>query len=81
MKTKNIELDMVLFDEHYFDQKIYIAKDNNIEKTIQIRPFVDFNTHAFNNILYELHMNQEISKIGSPNLNTVVDSYAIQTGL
>lgn len=81
MKTKNIELDMVLFDDQYIDHRIYIAKDNDTEKTIQIKPFVEFNTHAYNNILYELHMNQVIAKIGSHNLNTVVDSYAIQTGL
>ena len=57
MKTKGIELDTVLFDDHYTDNRIYIAKEKNQDKTIQIKPFVKFNTHAFNNILYELHMN------------------------
>ena len=28
-KTKNIELDAVLFDEHYMDRKIFIAKEDN----------------------------------------------------
>ena len=52
MKTKEIELLSVLFDQHYFDRAIYLARENRKEIMIQIRPFANFNTHAFNDILY-----------------------------
>lgn len=48
---------------------------------LQLRSFNSFNTHAFNQILYEIHMNEEIGLLNSPFLNTFQDKYVIQTGL
>ena len=51
-RTKDIELDAVLFDDQYIDRKTYIGKCNSKDTTLQLRPFGNFNTHAFNQILY-----------------------------
>lgn len=80
-KTQNIQLNLVFFDTHYLDRKIYIAEDCQKEIAIQIRPFVKFNTQLFNHILYELHINEKLAKINSSLLNTFTDHYAIETGL
>lgn len=49
--------------------------------TLQLKPFSKFNTYAFNNFLYEIHMNEIISKLGCINHNTIIDKYVIETGL
>lgn len=71
----------VLSDDQYVDQKTYLAKDKDKNVTLQLRPFSSLNSYAFNNILYEIHMNEEIAKLNCPNLNTIQDKYIIETGL
>lgn len=41
----------------YTDLKTYLATEKQKDIAIQLRPFTTYNSHAFNNILYEMHMN------------------------
>ena len=71
----------MLFDEQYTDHFTYMVKDDGDEYALQLRPFSNFETHAFNNILCEVYLHQEIKKLNCSNLNTLADQYVIQTGL
>jgi hypothetical protein len=57
--------------------KTYLAKEKDKQITIQLKPFNNVNSYNFNNILYEIHMNEEIAKLNSINLNTIQDKYII----
>ena len=80
-KTKNIQIDTVLFDEQYLDHFTYLISNENKSFGMQMRPFFTYNTHLFNNILSELHMLEEITKLKCKNLNGMTDNFIIKTGL
>ena len=80
-KTKDMELDAVLFDDQYIDRKTYVGKCNSKDLTLQLRPFSSFSTHAFNQILYEISINLDIRNLRCPNITELKDHYVIQTGL
>ena len=46
-----------------------------------MRSFSSFNTHTYNNIVCELDLLNEVTKLKSPYINSLVDNYVIQTGL
>lgn len=57
--------------------KTYIGKDKTRNIGIQLRPFSSTNSHTFNNIIYEININEEIAKLNCPNLNSIQDKYII----
>lgn len=80
-RTKDIRLDSVLVDNEYSNLKIYLAHDGQREIALKLINFGSFNSHAFNDIIYEIYINDEIIKLKCAKLNSIISHYVIQTGL
>lgn len=80
-RTKDIKLDSVLVDNEYSNLKTYLAHDGQREVALQLKNFGSFNSHAFQDIIYEIHVNEKIAELKCTRLNTIADKYVIQTGL
>lgn len=46
-----------------------------------LRPFRDYTSHIFGNMLCEVHFNELIRNINSPNLHIIEDSYVVEMGI
>lgn len=56
LKTRDILIDSVLVDEEYSDMRIYQGRQGDKQLALRLRNFNGFNSYAFNNIMYEVHM-------------------------